>query len=220
MEKEKTIIIARKLTKIYRTIYGNVIALDNVDIEINHGITILTGPNGSGKSTLIKILMGAAKPTSGKVYILKRRPTDRILKELVRFYINPEYLPKNIYVWEFIDYFRKIYGVDQKNVIDILEELDIRHLLKYKIGSLSSGMAQRVAASIMFFGSAKYLIFDEPFVNLDDHWRRILWQKIKEHGNALVATHILKEFINGNSERYTIIKMNDGKIESVKEVVE
>ena len=43
------------------------VVLDNVNLTIKPGLTVITGPNGAGKSTLSKIIMGIVKPTSGKV---------------------------------------------------------------------------------------------------------------------------------------------------------
>ncbi|HRZ83748.1 MAG TPA: ATP-binding cassette domain-containing protein, partial [Candidatus Hydrogenedentes bacterium] len=42
--------------------FGEVIALNNLDLEIGRGVTGLLGPNGAGKSTLIKVILGLHAP--------------------------------------------------------------------------------------------------------------------------------------------------------------
>ena len=50
--------------------FGSVVALNDVNIEINPGEVVgLVGDNGAGKSTLLKILCGALQPTSGHLIV-------------------------------------------------------------------------------------------------------------------------------------------------------
>ncbi len=56
------------LTKIYKK--GNVLANDNISLEINQGeIFGIFGPNGAGKTTLVRQLAGLIKPTSGAILL-------------------------------------------------------------------------------------------------------------------------------------------------------
>ena len=50
--------------------YGQVKALDMLDLKVESGIIGLVGANGAGKSTLIKILLGVVPPTSGRASVL------------------------------------------------------------------------------------------------------------------------------------------------------
>src|SRR5580765_4265952 len=61
------VISISKLTKTYAS---GLKALDEVDLEIQHGeILALLGPNGAGKTTLISIVCGIVNPTSGCVLV-------------------------------------------------------------------------------------------------------------------------------------------------------
>jgi ABC-2 type transport system ATP-binding protein len=58
---------AKHLTKYF----GNVTAVENVDLEIPVGeIYGFLGPNGSGKTTIIRMLCGLLTPSSGDVRVL------------------------------------------------------------------------------------------------------------------------------------------------------
>ena len=67
---ETTAASATGLTKVYGEGEAQVVALDNVDIEIEQGLfTAIMGPSGSGKSTLMHCLAGLDSVTSGQVLI-------------------------------------------------------------------------------------------------------------------------------------------------------
>ena len=65
------IIRTEKLRKAYRREENEVVALNNVDLDIPHGdFLALMGPSGSDKSTLLHLIAGIDKPTAGKVTVL------------------------------------------------------------------------------------------------------------------------------------------------------
>src|SRR5947209_6446961 len=67
----ETIIKTRKLSKEFVRDEFHVIALEEVDIEIERGdFTALMGPSGSGKSTLLHLIAAMDKPTTGDIEVL------------------------------------------------------------------------------------------------------------------------------------------------------
>src|SRR5438874_6331347 len=67
----ETIIRTRKLSKEFVRDEFHVIALEEVDIEIQRGdFTALMGPSGSGKSTLLHLIAAMDKPTTGDIEVL------------------------------------------------------------------------------------------------------------------------------------------------------
>lgn len=51
--------------------YGNVVALDNISLDIPSGLMVgIIGPDGVGKSTLMAIVAGSKKLQQGKVTVL------------------------------------------------------------------------------------------------------------------------------------------------------
>ena len=57
------LIVSERLTKVY----GKVVALDKLDLEIRRGEVFgLLGPNGSGKTTTFRLLLGLLRPTAGR----------------------------------------------------------------------------------------------------------------------------------------------------------
>jgi len=56
-------------TRALRHLFGDVVALDGIDLDIPHGVTGLVGANGAGKTTLIRLILGLIQPTAGSVSV-------------------------------------------------------------------------------------------------------------------------------------------------------
>ena len=57
--------------------YGNVVALDGLDLEVRGGeVLSLLGPNGAGKSTSIALMLGLATADEGRVQLFDRDPRE------------------------------------------------------------------------------------------------------------------------------------------------
>ncbi len=59
--------------------FGDVVAINEVSLDIDRGVTALLGPNGAGKSTLLRVLCGLTRPSQGTVRVLRRRPAVEAL---------------------------------------------------------------------------------------------------------------------------------------------
>ena len=56
--------------------YGDVIAVNDLTVDVQEGITGLLGPNGSGKTSLLRMATGLNKPSAGQVRVLGENPWD------------------------------------------------------------------------------------------------------------------------------------------------
>jgi len=84
--ENKSIVVARELSKIYGSNESKVIALDTVNLTISKGeIVAIFGPSGSGKTTLLNLLAGLDVPTSGQVFIDNQEITKMNEEEKTRF---------------------------------------------------------------------------------------------------------------------------------------
>ena len=104
-------ITIHNLSKIYSK---DILALNNINLEINNGIFGLLGPNGAGKTTLMRILVTLMKPTSGNVYIdnLNLQRDRKAIRNMLG-YLPQEFstFPK-IKTWEFLDYSARLADVN------------------------------------------------------------------------------------------------------------
>ena len=93
MDKNVAAVSMRGVTK---TFGGNVIANDNVSLDIYRGeIAALLGENGSGKTTLMNMLAGIYYPDSGKIFMSRKNGNFQKNIEGLHEFIYGKYYPAN-----------------------------------------------------------------------------------------------------------------------------
>src|SRR5713226_1784639 len=86
--------------------YGQVRALQNFNFDVRAGeLVALLGPNGAGKTTAIRLLLGLAMPTSGKVSVFGADPANVMTHIRVGAMLQVGRVPETLRVWEHIDLF-------------------------------------------------------------------------------------------------------------------
>jgi ABC-2 type transport system ATP-binding protein len=182
-----------------RKSYADVIAVDNLDLEVRPGECFgLLGPNGAGKTTTIEICEGLTPPDAGDVVILGRRwgHDDRSLRELLGISLQETQFSEKLTVAETLRLFRSFYprGPTASEVTDLVqlgEKADAR------VGQLSGGQRQRLALACALVGEPELLFLDEPTTGLDPQSRRQLWELIegfRARGRSiLLTTHYMEE---------------------------
>jgi ABC-2 type transport system ATP-binding protein len=177
--------------------YGQVQALANFNFEVRAGeLVALLGPNGAGKTTAIKLLLGLATPSRGKVSVFGGDPASTLTHTRVGAMLQVGRVPETLRVWEHIDLFSSYYP----NPLPIAETLAIAGLEDVrdrKFGVLSGGQKQRVLFALAICGNPDLLFLDEPTVGLDVEARHLLWDEIRKllaRGKTVVlTTHYLEE---------------------------
>lgn len=202
------LLVCKNLTKKY----GNVLALDGVNITLESGkIVGLLGPNGSGKTTLIKILNGLLTPTEGQVLIDGECPGTETKR-------NVAYLPDNIYLntWmtvkQIVDYFKDFYADFREELAyQMLERLDISPDRKLK--SLSKGNKEKVCLILTMSRNAKLYVLDEPIAGVDPAARDYVISTIINNYNpdatVLISTHLIADIEQVLDE---VVFIQNGKV--------
>ena len=177
--------------------YGPVQALVDFNFEVRAGeLVALLGPNGAGKTTAIKLLLGLATPSRGKVSVFGGDPASTATHTRVGAMLQVGRVPETLRVWEHIDLFSSYYP----NPLPLAETLAIaglEDLRDRKFGVLSGGQKQRVLFALAICGNPDLLFLDEPTVGLDVEARHLLWDEIRKlvgRGKTVVlTTHYLEE---------------------------
>ncbi len=199
----------RKLKKSY----GNVIALNDLNLEIRRGeLLALLGPNGAGKTTLVRLLLGSARPDAGSVSVFGIDPYLGHAQSRVGAMLQVGRVPETLKVREHIDLFSSYYP----NPIPVKETLAIAGLTDIKdraYGELSGGQKQRVLFGIAICGDPDLLFLDEPTVGLDVEARRLMWSQIRaliaRGKTVLLTTHYLNE---ADSLADRVLVLNKGSV--------
>ncbi len=219
-------IIARNITKVYKTKKTRLKALSNVDVDIKRGeFVAIVGTSGSGKSTLLSLLAGLDKPSRGRIIIDGigiHRATEEKLVKFRRKYTGFIFQSFNLFdvltAQENVAFPLMIMGVKRslrmKRAKQILEELGLGEHLLHKPNELSGGQQQRVSIARAIISSPSIIFADEPTGNLDsvtaDSIIDLLHRVKEEKGTTiLMVTHDAK--LASKADR--IIRIEDGRIE-------
>ena len=182
-----------------RKAYGDVVAVDGLDLEVRPGECFgLLGPNGAGKTTTIEICEGLTEPDGGEVVILGRRwgTDDRELRELLGISLQETQFAEKLTVAETVRLFRSFYprGPAAGEVIDLVQ---LAEKAGARVGQLSGGQRQRLALACALVGDPELLFLDEPTTGLDPQSRRQLWELIERFRaggrSILLTTHYMEE---------------------------
>ena len=156
-----------------RKTYGDVVAVDNVDLEVADGeFFTLLGPSGSGKTTTLRMIAGFEQPDTGTITlggedITHRPPYARDVNTVFQDYA----LFPHMTVAENVGYGLKVKGVGRRErnsrVAEVLRMVRLDQFGPRKPIQLSGGQRQRVALARSIVNQPKVLLLDEPLGALD-----------------------------------------------------
>ena len=161
----------RNLSKVYRTEYELVHALNNMDLVFpKHGLVFIVGVSGSGKSTLMNMLSGVDTPTEGEVIIDGKSLFAQNKKELFGYrnsyvgLIFQDYnLIEDMNVYDNIKLPLELLGIKDYSVIDeILKKVDIEDIKYSSVNEISSGQMQRVAIARALVKDSAVILAEAP----------------------------------------------------------
>lgn len=213
------------LNKKYLTTDGEIVALDNVNLQVKKGDYVaIVGKSGSGKTTLLNMVGGLDIPDSGSIIFdgrdivkLSNRKTAILRRQnigvIYQFYnLIPELnLVENITLPTELDGGK----IDKAWLKEILDIVGLTGRENAYPNTLSGGQQQRVAIARALFNKPMLILADEPTGNLDSENSaeilRLLKKMNEEHGiTILVVTH--SDAVADEAKR--VIKMSDGKVVS------
>ncbi|HEY1016845.1 MAG TPA: ABC transporter ATP-binding protein [Herpetosiphonaceae bacterium] len=184
--------------------YGAMTALDQLNLSIPAGAVYgFIGPNGAGKTTTMRILTTLLPPTEGDALVAGfsvRREPDQVRK-VIGF--MPDYFGvyDQMRVWEYLDFFAHLYGIQQPRrtalIGELLELVDLGGKRDSYVMGLSRGMKQRLSLARTMAHDPRLLILDEPASGLDPRARielRELLRELRRMGKTImISSHILTE---------------------------
>jgi ABC-2 type transport system ATP-binding protein len=185
--------------------YGRTVALDQVSLRLDRGITGLLGPNGAGKTTLLSILATVASPDCGELSVLGYDPADPAQRLEIRRRLG--YLPQDLgyhrhfTVAAFLDYVAILKEITASRarhaeVARVLAAVDLTAQAGRRIRALSGGMRRRLGLAQALLGEPDLLILDEPVSGLDPEQRlrfRELLSQLPGDPLVVLATHQVED---------------------------
>jgi putative spermidine/putrescine transport system ATP-binding protein len=208
-----------------RKTYGDVVAVDHVDLDIRSGeFFTMLGPSGSGKTTMLRMIAGFELPDRGRVELGGNDVTDLAAYDRDVNTVFQDYaLFPHMSVGENVEYGLRVAKVDKeerrKRRTEALEMVRLTGYDERKPTELSGGQRQRVALARAIVNQPRVLLLDEPLGALDLKLREQLQVELKqiqrEVGITFVyVTHDQEEALT-MSDRIAVF--NEGRIEQAGE---
>ncbi len=186
-----------------RFAYGDIIAIDGVDLVIPPGRIGLVGANGAGKTTLLKILLGVLPAASGSVrvlgYTLERGAID--IRGRVGWMPEGDCLPPDQTAADFLGYAAELGGLPpraaRQRASDVLGLVGLHEERFRYIGEFSTGMKQRAKLAQAIVHDPELVLLDEPTAGLDPDGREEMLDlvtRLEDFGiNAIISSHVLTD---------------------------
>jgi ABC-2 type transport system ATP-binding protein len=183
-------------------LYGIVIGVNDITLDLPEGAHGLLGPNGAGKTTLLNLITGQLRPTIGSVRVLGQSPRGN--PELFRrigYLPGTEGMYADVSALEWVTYLTRIQGYSAAEAARLaeqaLERVRLTEHMHRKISAFSRGMRQRTRLAQAIAHEPDFLILDEPFSGLDPIARHtmttLLQDWIERKRSLLISSHVLHE---------------------------
>ncbi|WP_055590982.1 ABC transporter ATP-binding protein [Peterkaempfera griseoplana] len=180
--------------------FGNVVAVNDITMQIGPGVTGLLGPNGAGKSTLIHMMSGFLAPSAGSV-TLDGQPIWRNQQVYRQIGLVPERESMYDFLtgWQFVLANAELHGLPDPGAAATraLATVEMEHAQDRRTGTYSKGMKQRVKMASALVHDPAVLLLDEPFNGMDPRQRLHLMELLRRFGadgrTVLFSSHILEE---------------------------
>jgi ABC-2 type transport system ATP-binding protein len=184
--------------------FGNVVAVDHLDLEIEEGeILGLLGPNGAGKTTVILMLATVIRPNEGTAvvgeYDIRKNP-DKVRGLLGIAFQEPKMLWVTT-AWDILNWHAKVCGLSteerKRRVKEVLDAVEMWDHRKKTVHQLSGGMRKRVEVAKVLIQRPRIAIVDEPTAQIDIVGKHKIWNMLsdlrKEGTTIILATNELYE---------------------------
>ena len=203
-------------------LYGDTIALEHINLTLEHGIYGLLGPNGAGKTTLMRVMADLLVPSTGRVLL----DGQDISVMGAAFRKKLGYLPQDFGVYpnftaeQFLLYIARLKGLSKfeaKQQTDkLLRLVGLEDKSRKKLKGFSGGQRQRVGIAQALLGDPEILILDEPTAGLDPEERirfRGIISNLSQQKTVLLSTHIVSDLEAVANE---VILLQKGNVLAVK----
>ena len=184
--------------------YRKMVALKDVSLQVEHGVTGLLGPNGAGKSTLIKVLLGLVRLNSGSGTVLGKQlgKEGREIRSLVGYMPEDDCYFTGMTGIEMVTFCASLSGIAAGEAMrrshEILDFCGVQQERYRSVEGYSTGMRQKVKFAGAIVHDPDFLILDEPTSGLDPEERESLLNRVSVlckgfQKSALISTHILPD---------------------------
>ena len=206
-----------------RKTFGEFAAVEQLSLDVRKGeLLCLLGPSGCGKTTTLRMVAGFVEPTSGTVSIdgqdvtalpPYKRDTGMVFQSYALF--------PHMSVGNNVAFGLENLGIPKaernRQVDEVLDLVELKHLIHRYPRELSGGQQQRVALARALALRPAVLLLDEPFSNLDAQLRLRLREELRR---LIDRVNITTMFVTHDQEEALVLSdriavMNEGRLEQI-----
>jgi multiple sugar transport system ATP-binding protein len=203
--------------------FGEIYAVKPMNLTINSGeFVVLLGPSGCGKTTTLRMISGLETVTGGDIFLDGRKvtwlpPSERDMAFVFQFFA----LYPHLTAYDNIAFTLQAQGESQeaveKRVKEVVDLLQIQHLLRLRPGKLSGGDMQRVALARALVRRPAAFLMDEPLGALDADFRESMRAEIKKlHLNQNATTvYVTHDQIEAMAMSDRIVVMSNAEVQQI-----
>jgi ABC-2 type transport system ATP-binding protein len=196
--------------------FSGVVAVSEVSLTLEPGVTALLGPNGAGKSTLLRLLCGLTAPSRGSVRVNGRNPRSDI-----NVFREIGLVPQQEAVIDVLTGMRFVAMVARMSEVAdpdrasaaAIELVDLEPADPRPLKAYSKGMRQRIKVAAALVHDPNVLVLDEPLEGLDPRQRlrmiRLFTRLGDEGRTVIVSSHVLDEVQRFGSR---VVVMGQGRL--------
>ncbi|MBW1772462.1 MAG: ABC transporter ATP-binding protein [Deltaproteobacteria bacterium] len=210
--------------------FGGLTAVDNVSFQVAKGeLRSVIGPNGAGKTTFFNLIAGRLPPTEGEIWFKGENITRIPPYQITKKGIGRSYQVTNIFprltVFENVrlaaqavevtfNFWKNVMSMDEtnRNVLEILERLQLVDLKDILAENLPHGMQRHLEIAVAMASDPELLLLDEPTAGMtQDETERMmaLINEISEGLTIILVEHDMK-FVMSVSKKITVL--HEGKV--------
>jgi multiple sugar transport system ATP-binding protein len=224
-EAEEEPVADIQLERVTKVFAGNVVAVDDVSLEIADGeFIVLVGPSGCGKSTLLRMIAGLDDVSGGRISIGGRDVTDLAPRHRdVAMVFQTYALYPHMTVRQNLGYGLKVRRTRKREIRRRVDEvaalLGLDGMLARRPAQLSGGQRQRVAMGRAIVREPKAFLMDEPLSNLDAKLRVGMRASLAQLHSRLGATtiYVTHDQIEAMTLGQRVAVMREGRVLQVDE---
>lgn len=186
--------------------FGDITAIKGLNLRVREGEVFgFLGPNGAGKTTTVRILCCLIHPTEGRAFVagneVGREPDSLNIRAMVGLLPETPGLYERLSAFRNLDFYARLYGVEDGNrrdrIRELLERLDLWKRREEPVATFSKGMKQKIAIVRALVHEPRVLFLDEPTAGLDPAASKTVREfilELKGEGRTIfLNTHNLTE---------------------------
>lgn len=203
-------------------IYNKRTVVNRTSLSVKKGEVVgLLGPNGAGKTTTFYMIVGMIRPNSGNIFLNDVNISKKPMYKRARMGIG--YLPQEASIFRKLTVGENIMAIletmkmsskERKERRDeLLEELNVSHLINSLGYTLSGGERRRVEIARTLAIKPDFILLDEPFAGVDpiavEDIQSIVHELREKGFGVLITDHSVRETLRITDRAYI---MAEGKI--------